>query len=191
MFDADRFLMQQLHGRLWHSTHPERFLQIVQSGAILPEPTVPDYERWKTERGQDYFPYVRSIGGVSLFDFHEFDPESYLRDCPVSNWYEFVPYRKDWGAAVWIEIDRKRIGLQFISAGELLQKWKAEEAYRHTIMPRLEAAHIGALSAKAFKRALFVHSDASQLSEFDLQKIDPSAYEERLNEWRSTRSTTD
>jgi len=68
--NRDSFLLSELHGGLWHSTHPERFTGILQSGAILPEPNMQDSDRWKTSRGRGFYPYVRLIGGVSLFDFH-------------------------------------------------------------------------------------------------------------------------
>jgi len=41
----------------------------MQSGALLPDPDIPDCERWGG------YSYVRSIGGVSLFDFGRFDEE--------------------------------------------------------------------------------------------------------------------
>ena len=77
---CDEFLMSKLHGRLWHMTHPERFLGIMQSGAIVPEPDIDNKVRWKASCGEEFYPYVRFIGGVSLFDFHQFDPESYADD---------------------------------------------------------------------------------------------------------------
>src|SRR5262245_19581650 len=67
-------LMPRLHGRLWHTTRPDRFESIVRDGAILPEPAnVPDTERWGTANGPRNHPYARFIGGSSLFDFRNFD----------------------------------------------------------------------------------------------------------------------
>jgi hypothetical protein len=44
------FIWQELIGRLWHTTHPDHFQRILQRGAIIPEPDIPESARWKTER---------------------------------------------------------------------------------------------------------------------------------------------
>lgn len=149
-------ILKELDGGLWHTTHPDRFKSIIACGAILPEPDIPEAERWKTSQGKNYYPYVRFLGGVSLFDFDHFDPESYAKDYPISTWQEFVPFRSSWGAAVWIEIDRKSVTSQLILAVKLLEQWKTDKAYRHTIMPKIEAAHLGTLPKIAFKRVFLV-----------------------------------
>ena len=65
---------------LWHTTSVVRFKGIVTSTAIVPEPNIPDSERWGTSKGIKYFPFVRVIGGVSLFDFTAFDPKHILKN---------------------------------------------------------------------------------------------------------------
>ncbi|WP_316168226.1 MULTISPECIES: hypothetical protein [unclassified Bradyrhizobium] len=148
------FVWQELQSRLWHMTHPHRFRGILERGAILPEPEIPEKERWKSGRGRDYYPYVRSIGGVSLFDFDGFDPVNYSEQCRLSNWHDFVPFPSAWGSAVWIEIDRAKIADRFVSGSDLLARWKQEGAHRHTIMPYIEAAFIGELPRSNFLRAI-------------------------------------
>jgi hypothetical protein len=118
---------------------------------------MPDSERWKASAGPEFYPYVRLLGGVSLFEFDKFDAESYSEKFPFSNWCEFVPFRQKWGCAVWIEINRVRVARNLISATDLLDRWNDEKAYHHTIMPQLEAAHIGELPRTAFVRAFVVH----------------------------------
>lgn len=39
-------VLRELYGGLWHTTHPDRFKGILAAGAILPEPGIPDRERW-------------------------------------------------------------------------------------------------------------------------------------------------
>jgi len=150
-----------LRGRLWHTTSSDRYQQIVESGFILPNPPVPDDERWGTIQGPDYYPYVRFLGGVSLFDFNGFDPESYGEKYPLSTWIEFVPYRRQWGKSVWIEINRQRIIDNFISGDMLLTKWKQSADYRHPIMPCIEAAHLGPISMEAFN-CVFICGDDTE-----------------------------
>lgn len=149
-------VLAELHGRLWHTTHPDRFQAILTSGAILPEPENPNPDRWRTVGGQDYCPYARKLGGVSLFDFDQFDPETYGEKYPCSSWYEFVPYREDWGSSVWIEIDREQVAPQVVSGSDLVARWNSERAYRNNFMPYIEAVHVGPLPRKAFKRAFLV-----------------------------------
>jgi hypothetical protein len=159
---TEELILTELCGRLWHTTHSDRFALILSSGAILPEPAVPNCDRWKTSQGEEYYPFVRTLGGVSLFDFDNFDPEIYSNSCPMSSWHEFVPYRKDWGHSVWIEIDREQVAPQFISGPDLVTRWKSTDSYQHTIMPHIEAAHLGPVPRSAFKRAFLVRKGEKQ-----------------------------
>jgi hypothetical protein len=155
-------VLRELHGRLWHTTHPDRFKDILTSGAILPDPNMPDSDRWGTSQGPDHYPYVRTLGGVSLFDFDQFDAETYSNKCPMSAWYEFVPYRECWGCSVWIEIDRKQVDPHMVSWSDLVARWKADNAYQHKIMPYIEAAHLGPVPRTAFERAFLVRKGDGQ-----------------------------
>ena len=142
-----------LLGKLWHSTSPIRYQMIKDAGWIFPNPPIPEKERWGVSRGPDFYPYVRSIGGVSLFDFEGIDPDNYGEEYPSSSWYEFVPYRRTWGLAIWLEINRDLIFEAFIDGQTLLNKWKHEKAYKHNIMPIIEAAHIGPIPLEAINSA--------------------------------------
>lgn len=149
-------VLKELHGRLWHTTPPDRFKRILGLGAILPIPENPNPDGWKTMGGEPYRSYAHTLGAVSLFDFDRFDPESYEQRCPMSSWYEFVPYRKKWGSAVWIEIDRELAAPHFISGDDLVAKWKSDDAYGHSIMPYIEAVHLGPVPRAAFKGAFLI-----------------------------------
>ncbi len=158
--DYRKQVLDVLVGHLWHTTHPDRFVSILEDGAILPEPDIPESDRWKTSSGPEYHRYARNLGGVSLFDFNDFDQYGYDEKYPLSTWREFVPFRSAWGSAVWIEIDRETVKNCLLSGGELLARWEKEEAYRHTIIPLIEAAHIGLIPTASFSRAFLV-SDSS------------------------------
>lgn len=138
-----------LLGKLWHTTSLTRYDMIMKIGQILPNPNIPEKERWGSSKGPEFYPYVRFLGGVSLFDFADFTSEIYCKKYPLSSWIEFVPYRRTWGKAVWIEINRAAIIESFISGKALLKKWKQEKAFHHKIMPIIEAAHIGPISLEA------------------------------------------
>lgn len=155
----------ELHGRLWHTTSPVRYQQILTDGEISPNPNIPDAERWKTDRGPDFYPYVRHLGGVSLFDFSDFEPIRYQSEYPASDWRSFVPIRSVWGTSVWIEICRAAISENFISGDELIRKQRAEEDWIHDKMPEIEAACIGPIPVAAFRRALIVNSPDGSFQE--------------------------
>ena len=57
---------------LWHTTSIQRFKKIVESGLILVYPDIPDTERWCTRGGEEHYPFVRHLEGISLFDFKDF-----------------------------------------------------------------------------------------------------------------------
>jgi hypothetical protein len=42
---------------------------------------------------------------------------------------------------------------------DLVDKWKKQEAYKHTIMPIIEIAHIGPLPTSAFQTVLVFSKD--------------------------------
>lgn len=152
----------KLQGGVWHTTKVSRFQGILRSAAILPEPEIPDSERWSTSQGSEWYPYVRTLGGVSLFDFRKFNREQYSEEFPVSTWAEFVPYRSEWKEAVWIEIDVGKLGKAFISGEGVLSRWKsAKDGNR--IMPGIEAARVGPLPHTAFKTIFTVRQGRETL----------------------------
>ena len=179
-------LHDRLHGKLWHTTRPELFRAIMRSGALLPEPEIDNAERWKTARGPDFYPFVRKLGGVSLFDFFDFDAARYDQTHRLSTWRTFVPHTEASGGAVWIEIDRTRIADQFLSADDIVQQWDEGGHHRHTIMPRIEAAHIGPLPRVAFSSAFLTWGSGQRVSEIDLLPFDEQSFEAQLSEWRSS-----
>jgi hypothetical protein len=159
-------VLKELHGRLWHTTPPDRFARILELGAILPiHPDNPNPDGWKTLSGEPYRSYAHTLGAVSLFDFDQFDPEVYRQKCQSSSWDEYVPFREKWGSAVWIEIDREKVAPQLISGPELLRRNHAEGAQRYSIMPYIEAAHVGPLPRSAFARAFVVGKDGNGIRE--------------------------
>ena len=152
-------VLDMLIGGLWHTTSEERYRGIVECGSILVEPDIPASERWGAELGPERYPYVRTLGGVSLFDFNNFDPDGYAKICPSSNWQEFVPICKKWPSAVWIEIDRDAVKERLVSGCELLKRWKKEGAEWHRVMPYIESAYIGELSTACFIRSFLVNAN--------------------------------
>ena len=159
-------VLSALHGSVWHATNSQRYERILSGGAILPEPAIPDSDRWGTAPGTIGCPYVRSIGGISVFDFRDFDPEEYSKSFPVSSWREFVPYRSAWGEAIWIEVDLPKVMAGFISGRKIFNRWKAEQA-ANRFMPLIEAAHVGALPVAAFRKVLHVSRETGAVKQIE------------------------
>lgn len=178
-------IWRELWGGVWHTTHPERFLSILDDGEILPEPQIPDGDRWGTACGPELHPFVRSIGGVSLFDFRNFNPITYQENYPLSMWRTFAPYRSEWAGAVWLEVEHEKIEPAFISGPELVARWKKVNELGRKIMPHIEAAHIGNLALSNIRRAIFIRSrDDRRYHPFDINPFDRPRYEALLPEWR-------
>lgn len=135
-----------LRGGAWHTTNLERFKRILSDGFIEPKPKIPGVS--------DGEPFVRSLDGVSLFDFLGFDESTYNDKYPNSTWGTFVPCRPHWEEAIWIELDRLAIKDEFIDGRELLRRWKERGEFDRAIMPVIEAAHIGRVPRSAFRRVL-------------------------------------
>lgn len=156
-------VLRELLGGLWHATHPDRFEMILRSAAILPEPDIPANDRWSTFEGPNSYPYVRKIGGVSLFHFDEFEPETYGQKYPMSSWSYFVLYRRDWRTSIWNEIDRQLVARNIISSQELAARQNPAGDHRHKRMAQIEVAHLGPVPRAAFKRAFLVGEGDSEL----------------------------
>lgn len=160
-------VLARVSSGIWHTTSPDRFRAILESGAVLPEPGLPDSERWSTSAGPEWYPYVRTLGGVSLFDLRNFKPDSYRERCPLSTWTEFVPYREEWKASAWIEIDVGPLGRNFVAGSDILDRWTAAKV-GNRIMPEIEAAHIGPFPTAAFLSAFIARQGASEPEPIDL-----------------------
>lgn len=158
-----------LKDSVWHTTSVERFNGIILTGSILPEPPIDDSGRWGTACGKEMYPYVRRLGGVSLFDFTGFDEVKYGKMFPVSNWSAFVPCCSKWDESIWIKINTNAIQESFIDGVALLNRWKKEGSYQNRIMPRIESAHIGPLPSSAFL-------DVFKYSGGKWQKLNGSSY---------------
>lgn len=136
----------ELLGSVWHTTNLERYSMIVSDGCIKANPDIPDCDRWGTKLGEKHFPFVRSLGGVSVFDFRDFDTDA-------KDWTTFVPCRTDWQSAVWIEVDISKLGDSFKSAQSIRELWHEVNSTRKFIT-KIEGAVIGSIPKLAFKQIL-------------------------------------
>jgi len=157
-----------LIGKLWHSTSVNRFRKIIELGAIVPEPNIPETERWGTSQGEKHYPFARVLGGVSLFDFNGFEPEAYSKKYPASSWFSFVPGQAKWTDTIWIEIDRTEVKENLITGVDLLKKWHEEKMYGHPIMPIIACAYIGELPTNNFKNVMLYDGDSKKYTRINI-----------------------
>lgn len=150
--DEESSFPELLLNGLWHCTSLERFNKILQTGSIECEPSIPDSDRFCSTTDPIY-PFVRSLGGVSLFDFREFSPQAYSKKYPVSSWWTFAPNCERFETTVWIRIDAIKVSDRLVTGRDLLKCWKTLKQYRRSIMPIIECAYIGDLNISCFTSA--------------------------------------
>lgn len=141
----------------WHTTPEDRFNEIMKQGKISPAPDLPE----KT-KDPEKFSYVRSLGGVSLFNLRDFDPISYSIRCPSSSWRAFIPILQNCDSAIWVEILENILPTPIVSGPALLDMWRSSGNVRR-VMPHIEAAYIGSIPMHAFGRIFRVGVDSDQL----------------------------
>lgn len=133
-------------------------------GAIVAEPGVSDRERWGTACGPEMYPFVRHLGGVSLFEFNNFNPKIYAETYSLSMWQAFVPYIEKWGESLWLEIDIGQLGPSFVPGHDLLARWKEEKCHSRKIMPLIEAASLAPVPVSAIQRKLISSRESPALT---------------------------
>ncbi len=131
---------KELKGKIWHSTSVANALEITKHGYILAEPDIDESNRWGGKL-ESLYPFVRSIGGISLFDFRL--PNSYISEIL----YSFIPCRKGWAKTVWFDIDVQYLNESFLSAEQTRQRW-IEAGMNRQYMPKLEAASLCSISTE-------------------------------------------
>lgn len=138
---------------IWHVTSKTNFERIISDGEIKAEPDIPDELRYATFKGLSYYPLVRSLGGISLFDFTVQEQSAVHYRTAI----EFPPYScsEESSVRIWIEIDRDSI-IDRIRPNDYLKKiWKDGNQHRRFI-PVYEIAVIGAISTTSFIRSIEV-----------------------------------
>ncbi|PCJ29469.1 MAG: hypothetical protein COA90_11535 [Gammaproteobacteria bacterium] len=142
----------ELLGSFWHTTSVSRYLKILKSGSIHPNP---DIElRWGTGQGSEFYPFVRVLGGVSIFDFHKFNFEKYSRMFPSSSLYSFVPVQRDWEEAIWIQLLPNKMPGKFLNGAQLKTLQNEKKSFRNKLMPIIECAYIGLIPVDTFVSVL-------------------------------------
>lgn len=165
-------LLEFLRIGIWHTTSVDRFEGILAEGSILPEPPILDLERWGTAAGPALYPFVRGMGGVSLFDFSDFDEVGYEEKYPFSMWRTFVPCFSKWDEAIWIELDRYAMKDSFIDGKSVVDLWKRRGELGRNIMPIIEAAHIGPVPISVFRRIFRFSKHDQKIEQVELPIVD-------------------
>ena len=156
----------ELKKGVWHSTSSERYIKILESKYILPEPAIPNEERCSQVRGGKLCSFVRSIGGVSLFDFHHLNVVEYSNTYSLSILAAFVPCRIGWDETIWLELDVEKMNAAYLSPYEVMLKRNHAKSGQQ-IIPELEGAHIGAIPTSFIKRVMRYCDKVGELEEIN------------------------
>jgi hypothetical protein len=155
MVSAQEFIEEYLLGSFWHTTSYVRFRGIIQSGLIMVDPPLPEAERYGG------MPFVRSLGGVSLFDFpSNFNFEEYEADLPGNSIGEFIPFKRSWGNSIWLRIDSDMVRDALKSGMEIRTLWRETGSTRR-FMAQVEGAHIGDIPLAAIQDAFGIGGDSN------------------------------
>lgn len=133
----------QLKGKVWHSTSVVNAKKIVTHGEILANPDIEAESRWGGTCESKY-PFVRTLGGISLFDFRL--PKTHSNEL-LTRW---VPCHTKIPATVWFEIDISKLKGFFLSAEETRIKWR-DAGMDRQFMPHLEASCLCPISVQDIK----------------------------------------
>lgn len=155
-----------LNGGVWHVTTPDRFQGILQESAILANPNLPDDMRWSTAS----FPSMaRRLGAISVFDLRAFNYRSHYKKHGGTGWTSFMPTPRDCSKAVWIQIDIAKVGSDFISAREMVEKSRA--GVDGNFIAFMEGAIQNKVETSAFSRVLEYCNSRKSFIEIDLKLV--------------------
>jgi hypothetical protein len=143
----------ELLGAVWHTTSISRFKRIVSSREIMAEPDIADTARHGTRRGPKLYPFVRSLGGISVFDFQNFDPAEHFKETGALNWPHFVFGHHTEEDSLWIEINTKKLNDSYLSAKEIRHMWHESNSNRK-FMTGIEGAVLKSVPIDAFRNVL-------------------------------------
>ena len=155
--------METLRGGVWHVTSCDFFEGIKEAGAIQVEPDIPERSRYGGRSGPAKRPYVRHIGGVSLFDFRKYDLKRFDQEFPSNTGTirYYVPFYRREHDSVWIQIDPVQAGKSLLSPAELNRRRDVDGERSRLLIPRIEACHIGDIPKDRFLRVLFARHGIS------------------------------
>ncbi|EJV1663834.1 hypothetical protein AB7W88_03095 [Providencia vermicola] len=137
----------QLLGQVCHVTTYSRFETIKNVGFIKVNPDIPDQDR--TGNGKkDKYPIVRTINGISVFDFR-FVTERFLNNRNHRNKWNWVFNWRYFGHEdlVWISINIEDFKECFLSVEEVTKKGVEG---RRNFIPKLEGAILSDIPLRSF-----------------------------------------
>ncbi|MBL3594827.1 hypothetical protein JMM63_04460 [Rhodovulum sulfidophilum] len=157
MVSVKDFIEEYLLGSFWHTTSSARFERIIQSGFIMADPPLPEAERYGG------MPFVRSLGGVSIFDFpSNFSFEKYEAELPGNSIGEFIPFKRLWGSSIWLRINTDMVSNALKSGREIRDLWRKMGSTRR-FMAQVEGAHIGDIPLAAVQDAFEIGVDVPDM----------------------------
>ncbi|HGN2068222.1 hypothetical protein [Proteus sp. HMSC14B05] len=138
---------KHLLGNVWHATTATRFKLIKKNGFIKINPNIPDQDRTGCGNKEKY-PLVRTLKGISIFDFRIVD-EKYLND-HYSHWNWVLVSGVEYEDIIWISINLDKLKDCFLSGEEVSAIANNSKEYRKYI-PKIEGAILCDIPLSSFE----------------------------------------
>jgi len=145
---------------IWHSTNLKGYKKILESKYIKPNPDISE-----SERSSDETAFVRTMGGVSIFDFRNINIDKYSEEYAPTVWGYFIPGRAIWDKTIWLELDELKMSENYLPPNDVMFKLNNLNTGQQ-IVPYLEGAHIGSIHISLIKRVMIFDEDIGELEEF-------------------------
>lgn len=166
-------IIKYLLDTVCHTTTVASFLKIYESGYIKGEPNQKTLEHkiYSNCLDMNNTTYVRSIGGVSLFDFKNFslqEYDTYFKEGSYGELYRFLPMHqrneKD-GMSIWLVIGGNYTD-KYIDRLSLKNMWEKQK--NSMFMPNVEATILEDIPINWIKKVIVYKAENKEVLEMSL-----------------------
>ncbi|ENX05966.1 hypothetical protein [Acinetobacter courvalinii] len=167
-------LINNLLNSVCHTTTVSSFIKIYESKYIYvhPAPEMLEHEKYGNVNCPNNNTYVRSLNGISLFDFEDFSLEKYdnFFKPGYGDLYRFLPIhernRKD-QISIWLIID-VTLTNKYVNREKLYSQWNSQSK-NGKFMPKVEAAILEDIPIAWVKEVFVFKKENNELLKMSLQ----------------------
>ena len=167
-------LINNLLNSVCHTTTISSFIKIYESKYIYvyPDPKILEHEKYGNVNCPNNNTYVRSLSGISLFDFKDFSLEEYDKFFKPSygDLYRFLPIHKrneKDKISIWLIID-VTLTDKYINR-EKLYSQGSSESKNSQFIPKAEATILGDIPIDWIKEVIIFKKENNQVLKMNLQ----------------------
>jgi len=180
---------KELLNEVCHTTTLNSFLNIYETGFILinPDSTMLEYKKYGNVNCPNNDTYVRSLGGISVFDFKNFSIKAYDRyvnntwEVLSADLYRFLPNHirnESDGLSVWIVIDTTKSNT-YRDRNVLYEEWQSAAKNGLQFIPKVEATFFENIPVQWVKKVCIY--DISKKTFQALNVVDAYNYLKKMN----------